>query len=1638
MHFIIKHWHAVEDTDEGIESKQNSVVVEGYIVPNEGNYEFFLKNEKDNITKIDKGNTSGIGSLDTSSGTITIPIECIKEKSGELAEHFSGISISAGHSALDSEAKENSIKISYQKNVHLVKAHIFYTDEKITVYGSGQDDGVFGAGEKQEDAHQDTSWVYTYKTAVNGHNVGDVVTNGGEKKPVFYGENLPSGLTEENVQKTKVYNTIEGLHTDKTASVVDGSNREFNIDLESWYSGAPLADIGLVLDSSGSMGFTSDNLKAININELNLDEKEKKQLEAKELKSSDYQGDGKPSNADWENKIFLTEDDINLMLNPHNTDNSKLSASDYSYFIFDPRTSVNEYVPLGYWDGSVKGVKDKLIGYYEFNKGNYDKEEKAKRDWLKNSVTGETATLVKQIKTSQTNENNFSFIKENPPTDWTEYKGIKMADGKGFNIKNDSSYGENGVGILLDAKPTSNNFTISFSITKENEDSTSDSQNYVDILYVGNKENKAGDTYYRSLRDGKKSGSVNKGNGNSINRFKGYKSGNGESFNDIITNMNSVFSSKTASIITLVFKNGKVTSYLNGSETNDEKEEKDIDLSGNDIIFKGFDNGYDGADLYVDNIAVFDAALTADEVKNVENIIKSEDEKYIACNECFFDEFTEDSIGVVSKYFIGLDGGTPGWYYVNYDSELENEYFEEDIQSCKRYWGIPKNGTDNKEKEIIYTDKIHGDDDDSKDIDTGFTYKPEKSTPIEFYIDSSGYLRCFFTSSTKQETAHASYVYYKDDSDYVKTEALQRALGSFSTMLEDVSPESKISAVRFSSDKIKEEQLDKLVLLDWTDDPIEEQDIMSLNRGEGGTLEGTSSSPDSEDREAKSVEQFNYGLTGGTATLTGLKAFEKFLSNNTDESADKYLIIFTDGKDSTDKDKQEESKKIATELKEKGYTIFGVMLTGGSVEFSDKPESDYQQAKNFLLTLVGNSKTDANSEVKATSEKDEDSETVEDYFYSTVEADNSIDALTEIFTDQILTRITYNLYNYTVDDYIDPRFDLVSAENNIYNLNADGKITIKKQDSSTTEYDLKNGSTSDELKEDKGKKYLTITLSNDSKIEKSARNARLYYDDSKKMYFLKWVDQTIPGCIPNADYLSVWNAEFKIRAKDDFIGGNAVLTNGNEKNMNWVYNDEDTDKSSGVDDAILPKEETDTSEGETVVGDSKDKDDKYPSKGFPRVTVNVPPEKNTFSEEQLIYMGEKINKEELSEKLMQDTYNELKNTNLKYYIEYLSRYASKHSDKGSLEKYKKDLKEGKTVTIPYYYLPNSSNTTLTGTEAHEKDQLGILEYKVVPEGDNYSPKDGIIKDRNDRKLVFTVKYFPLKSTENIEYNEEESLKELTEQEKKPRKDNNETLVTETDYKWDESYKPAVGDEISKEDLVTGTHTTKDVSGEISLQLVLTPDIQEVIGDDELTYKIDLMREYDNKDKQKVGTFTATYKKENMPLTQPEEAPTTPSEAVPSAEEVKDNTYQLDEKGNLTILAKIDYIEDYMKTNGLPIGTYTLANPQIADFENLKFKLPNVITENSQYTSELFSLGSEHEKVPSYLATFKDNDKIILGDKDTSESTYTDLRFGLMRVTPITKFELPKTGKTSLIKICGVIGILTIFGFIILVKKRKDL
>ena len=139
------------------------------------------------------------------------------------------------------------------------------------------------------------------------------------------------------VNGKRIYDTSRaGLHTEKTAKIHKDENggtdgRTFDLTLESWNVGDNIANVGMIFDASGSMVWPSDS-------------PEKIKKTASEWRSLI---------GNYNNYGYLRQDQVNKILDAHNTDNSRLNYNGYKYYLYDYRTSVAEYVPLGYSEGNI-------------------------------------------------------------------------------------------------------------------------------------------------------------------------------------------------------------------------------------------------------------------------------------------------------------------------------------------------------------------------------------------------------------------------------------------------------------------------------------------------------------------------------------------------------------------------------------------------------------------------------------------------------------------------------------------------------------------------------------------------------------------------------------------------------------------------------------------------------------------------------------------------------------------------------------------------------------------------------------------------------------------------------------------------------------------------------------------------------------------------------------------------------------------------------------------------------------------------------------------------------------------------------------------------------------------------------------
>ncbi|MCH5197968.1 MAG: LPXTG cell wall anchor domain-containing protein [Oscillospiraceae bacterium] len=1665
IHFIIRHWHMAKDP-KGFESGTNedgtpnyTVVIGGFIIPkDDGSYEYYArayngsveaqKNADNNLYKgfarITKDTVSSYIKINED-GDIELPINPY-HKNQDYYELFAGFSISSGQTAVRmedgqqdeySESAKLIIDHTAYNKVHLIKSHVYYTSQLMTV------EGELEMGTKTGSAAPFPNYIDT--------------------------EIYSDGTTDKN---TKLYNTNKGLHTDKTAIITKNEayndGRTFDLDLETWFNDGEPVNIGMILDASGSMGFTLESPIPIKVlgedNPLNLTEAQLEALSAKQLKSGDT--------SDFTYDDFLSNSELKNILNPRNTDKSSIRSSGYTYFIYDPRPGVVEFVPLGYWDGASHGA-GYPIGLYMLNKDSTDKTLR-ERDYGLNSVTGDED--LKVVERTNKSSIDFTTVHNVPTTEgrlaWQSDGDLKFDANIGFNLTASKA------ALKLGVTPTSKNFTLSFTIKQNGSDSKPAEQ--AEILYIGPLVPGESD-YIRMYRN----------SGGSANRLR-VDSGSGNT----LANINGVFGNTNSKYVTLVFENNTVTTYVyeNGNTVDTSPVTNSFTLPDGDnyIIFNPFNNSYNGANIFVDDIYLFDNAISASDIPTLRNSTLSPDDLVDVNSANVLVQSTEGgTMGTATKANIANTAAErDGWYYINPTGNWSTNYANKSVQSGKTFNGIVKN--------IVFKDNISSSEEptgvrEKYGLEFGGTKKTFKSsaiTPTLFYIDTKGYLRCFYYVNSNGGYG-SSYVYENSDADYIKVEALQRAMGSFLTELEAKSPESMVSAVRFSAGQLPDSDLDMLVLLDWTADPVEAEKALSNQRGDGGTqrITGSKSSKGSKFSnyigDSNGIEQFNYGLTGNTSTIKGIEAYEqvlhtrleeylkrKYTANNEKPGA-KYIIIFTDGKDTdlntlvgANATENEVLKAIygsevsggtgngldayvhAKNLREEGYTIFCVLLAGGPVSQSKDANgkeiyNEYSQAMTFLNALSGPGKgskeEERDEEIRkhnAAHPDPKDQLPLTQYVYSTEGpvaeqvGGNKIDKLIGIFNEEggIMTQLTSDLKNYCIQDYIDPRFDIVDANNYVWHLNANGSITVTDKNGEPvinttllsneekTAIVVTDGKGTPQITKNFKGKYegmpIALTLS-DSDITETALQAMLFYNGEKNLYYIKWTNQIIPGAPVATSRTPVWHSRITVRAKDDFLGGNAVMSNGNGADENYVFDPTDDNKSSGTDDMFL---------GLTETEDEKVEDN--PSKGFPRTTVNVGSPNGNAEGEQLLYMGESLTKKDILNKLEEEIENKLKSwtfdddARVKYYWEYLCRYAEKTGTtlEALLSKIEKDGK----LEIPYSYIRNTDNSNQTGSEKHEADELGILVYTwqecaditTADGGTEKTPAypNGASTDTKTRISMLTVEYKPKSANERVSDKDGTNWNEKLHSEGE---DNNGELI----YGWDRDFKKEAGTEQTGGEH-KGKFTTKLVAGEIAVQMLIDDSaIQKAPGVKKIVYSADLYREYNGK-QEFAGTYTATYIIENGKQ----------SEVLAEFEPAGD-------------FAK------YVNAYGLPIGTYTLRQnaKTSTGADNLFFLELNAVVltdENDGVFASDTNFTTENENSAYLKSATTSNLTANLGMPRGSKG-YTDLLYALFQIELFATDEeieyvpLPETGGSGALPFFsfGALFIFGALGFYALKKRR---
>lgn len=778
---------------------------------------------------------------------------------------------------------------------------------------------------------------------------------------------------------------------------------------------------------------------------------------------------------------------------------------------------MKEYVPLGYWDGNTDAegrdnpLKTGLVGMFQFEQTSDDTFY----------YNGSTEEVIKASADSSAKSSNDFKEDSNSGTPSPAAGSFQAYKKGGGNYSLD-------LGVQVKSAP----FTVSFAVrtTTDAIGANGDSSRAQDLMTITNGSRQKF-TILRGVR----------GSGNSRNHVRWMADGdttkNYANLNNVLSNSwtGGGYSNDNWRVFTYVVDaSGTITAYVDGQSA---ATENTLDLGSGPFSFTlgGTDAMSSGPYLDLDEVYIYDRALSSGEVGSLYSTMKTKtgsvtDPVTPTNSVAHFDNGTDMQLG--SDSIAKLDETKrAGWYYVNSSGSYDSL---SDTGSAKslRPLQVPKTGGSNvpgpNNGQYPTTPTDLKDASGSNIAGQSIT----EASPCQFYISKDHCLHCIFNPSSQY--VRDAVVYIKDSGTRTKAEELQHALGTFVNQLDMSSPDSRVSAVRFSSDDF-EDYTDELLMQTWTDDPSASTGIMGLQRGR------------TEDGVVKSWNNdsglYNYVMTGGTYAYTGLRAFKDSLADGAQEGAAKYVILFTDGKDGelTDnteiteeayksspetiisKIKETEAVKTATELKNKGYTIYCVMLVSADAA------SQETVVQEFLKQISSGNGSEG--------------------FVYTAEKSADLDSA----FDKILGEITFDLSGYTVQDYIDPRFDLVA--NTTAEANASDRKTIHLHDGGEIEID---GST-ETLTSSTGKQLYFITGST------GASMATLYYDGTAGMYYLQWTDQTIPGCNVNAHQLNVWRSTVTVRAKEDFIGGNAVLSNGNAASQNYVFSPGDESRSSGAD-----------------------------------------------------------------------------------------------------------------------------------------------------------------------------------------------------------------------------------------------------------------------------------------------------------------------------------------------------------------------------------------------------------------------------------------------------------------------------------------
>ena len=236
---------------------------------------------------------------------------------------------------------------------------------------------------------------------------------------------------------------------------------------------------------------------------------------------------------------------------------------------------------------------------------------------------------------------------------------------------------------------------------------------------------------------------------------------------------------------------------------------------------------------------------------------------------------------------------------------------------------------------------------------------------------------------------------------------------------------------------------------------------------------------------------------GGTSPSTALSKAYTFLTNVSDQNL-KYVILFTDGRPTADN-----YNDVWSDTEQKEAEKYAEQLKQKSI-------------KIFTIGFALDNDNDAKKFLAGDDSGKYPGIASEDCAFDV----NNADDLAKIF-EKIQHTVTEDtaIQNATITDVIDPRFVILDEKGNAI--------------------------TADQLKDGK-----TVKV-----------NGGTVYLDAKGNQCIKWERQRIPNKKENKAGDACWSGSIKVKAKDDYIGGNNVPTNVSP----------DSKISTGYGDAILPQ-----------------------------------------------------------------------------------------------------------------------------------------------------------------------------------------------------------------------------------------------------------------------------------------------------------------------------------------------------------------------------------------------------------------------------------------------------------------------------------